>query len=235
MDSFAMDARSMFASLLPRRYRSRWLIGRDADLETGALISGMFQTIIFGGAYILALINQLPTLMARAAAIVSQADNGASINVTQVRLSAGVLGLVNFATQPWNMISGYLAAEGILRFIGAMAGDVRGTLPLYLISLTHELLERTGTAIDQWRVISDDVQQSQDESCDLRVLSCRPKPEWNTDITIRYLGEFYVLIGEERSGGARPFVYKLQKHPSGRLVRGIREYRPEDRTTASMW
>jgi hypothetical protein len=125
----------------------------------------MFQTIIFGSAYVLVWINQLPALMARAAAIVLQADNGASINVTLVRLSAGVLGLVNFATQPWNMISGYLAAEGILRFIGAMAGDVRGTLPLYLISLTHELLERTWTAIDEWRVISDDVQQPQDQSC----------------------------------------------------------------------
>ena len=97
----------------------------------GALISGMFQAIIFGGACILALINQLPTLMASVAAVVLQAGNGASINVMQVRLSAGVLGLVNFATQPWNMISGYLAAEGILRFIGAMAEDVRGTLPLY--------------------------------------------------------------------------------------------------------
>src|SRR5215471_9903209 len=151
MDSFVMDALSLLASLLPRRYRSRWLIGRDTDLEMGAVISGMFQAIIFGGAYILALINQLPTLMARAAAIVLQADNGASINLMQVRLSAGVLGLVNFAAQPWNMICAYLAAEGILRFIGAMAGDVRGTLPLYLISLTHELLEKTLTAIGEWR------------------------------------------------------------------------------------
>lgn len=234
MDSFVMDARSLFASLLPRRYRSRWLIGRDADLEMGTLISGMLQTIVFGGAYILALVNQLPTLMAQAAAVVLQADNGASINVMQVRVSAGVLGLVNFATQPWNMISGYLAVEGILRFIGAMAGDVRGTLPLYLISLTHKLAERTVSAIDEWRAISDDVQQSRDESCDLRVLSCRPKLEWNRDITIRYLGEFYALIGEERSGGPRPFVYKLQKHPSGRLIRGIREYRPGGRTAASM-
>src|SRR5215471_13266858 len=152
MDSFVMDALSLLAWLLPQHYRSRWLIGRDTDLEMGALISGMFQTIIFGGAYILALINQLPTLMARAAAIVLQADNGASSNVMQVRLSAGVLGLVNFATQPWNMVSGYLAVEGILRFIGAMAGDVRGTLPLYLISVTHELLERMLIAIDEWRI-----------------------------------------------------------------------------------
>ena len=63
---------------------------------------------------------------------------------------------------------------------------------------------------------------------ELKILSCRPKPDWHRNITVRYEDTFYQMFKEEAGPPLRPFVYYLRKPPLGHLIVVIRDYSPTD-------
>ena len=67
-----------------------------------------------------------------------------------------------------------------------------------------------------------------ERGCDLVVVSCRPKPDWNERVTIALGTRFYrVLRSEERPDrGYRGFAYLLQESDSTEVIRGLVRYEP---------
>src|SRR5262249_6555857 len=135
-------------------------------------------------------------------------------------------GLANFVLQPLNLFLGYMLFEGLVRCVGALAvHEYLPTVPLYAVSKIHEGIEQVIRRHRLGPPIIDMIQPSHDGTYDIRVLSCRPKPEWNPGISVRFRGEFYVLAGEERGFAPRPFIYQLRKSPPGRLITVVCDYR----------
>ena len=142
-----------------------------------------------------------------------------------MRLTTGVLGLAEFALQPMTLAVLYLAGEGVIRAIAAaFTHQNLGTLPLYLLSRAGSVIDKGIYRLALGRSVIDVVEPATDSTYHIRVLSSRPKLDWNPYITIRFEGEFYTLVGEETGDRPHRFVYKLRKNPIGKLVLIIRDY-----------
>jgi hypothetical protein len=77
-------------------------------------------------------------------------------------------------------------------------------------------------------LVVDTVEAVRGEEYDLRISSCRPKPDWNKHITVEFEDQFYQLRREETVDGPRPYVFCLRKNPVGRLVVVVRKYKADD-------
>ena len=183
-----------------------------------------------GGAfvYMTLFVTRVNDIMGKTGALLLASQPG-DINLMQFRFSTGVLGLANFALQPLPVLLGYVTAEGAVRAVAAMAtGEPLPTLSFSLIGHLHDRLDEARRKRELGPPITDVIQPSHDGTYDVRILSCRPKPEWNPYISVRFRDEFYVLASEERGPKPRPYIYCLRKNPTGRLVVVIRDYRLDD-------
>jgi hypothetical protein len=219
---------AMLVSLLPHHYRRHLSMHGSRELWLGAILSSSAQAITFSLVLLLRFMNQISGYMGEAGAAVLGSQTGPTMDVMQVRLATGVLGLLNFVLQPLNLIILYLAVEGVVRMFAAFTLEVLPTIPLYLVSFVHNTFDKAWSRMKLGPLVIDEIQAAHDNTYDLQVLSCRQKPDWNRYITIRFRDEFYVLVGEEIVKGPRPFVYRLRKNPTGRLVVVIQEYRLDD-------
>lgn len=61
---------------------------------------------------------------------------------------------------------------------------------------------------------------------DLKIYCCRPKRDWNVDVTIDFEDQRYQLLREERGARPRPFIYYLRKSTETRPTVAIRRYKP---------
>jgi len=76
--------------------------------------------------------------------------------------------------------------------------------------------------------VVDQVLRGDGETHDIKVLSCREKPDWSPSTTIRYRGGFYQMFKQETEATIRPFVYYLRKPPAGHLCVVVHDYNPTD-------
>lgn len=119
----------------------------------------------------------------------------------------------------------YFSVEGLVRLAGALAaGELLPTLPLYLASLLGAGRAARRELQSRPKVVPDVVESA---AGDLMVRSCAAK-DWNQFTTLRYQGVLYELAGEEQGDPARPFLYRLRPVPEGKLIRGIRDYSPDE-------
>jgi len=222
---------AMLASVLPARYRRRLHLENSLEMRDAALISGLIQCFLCSALYAISFKSQIVDSMSRIGTLIL--DNQTSpINPMQFRLTTGVLGIADFMLQPLHLFMGCMALEGMVRGIAAFAThEALPTLPLYAISALHDRIDQARRKRELGPPIADEIQPAHDDSYDIRVLSCHPKVEWNPYISIRFREDFYVLAGEEVGQKPRPFVYRLRKNPTGRLVVVIREYRLDDPVT----
>jgi len=61
---------------------------------------------------------------------------------------------------------------------------------------------------------------------DLKIYSCRPKADWNSEVTIAFDDQWYQLIKDEKSSKPRPYIYYLRKISATRPGMAIRRYDP---------
>jgi hypothetical protein len=216
----------MIASLLPDRYRQGRL-GDTAD-PYAATLSGIAESMACGGLFILRFIGEFENSTAPVG--IALIDHSAKdVNPLHLTLASGVLGLANFLLQPVNLLLMYFCVEGAVRAAAALiTDDVRGTLPLAAVAWLHGIAESMHRRWQLGPPVMDRLQPGDGKTHDLCVVSCRPKEQWNSRITIRFRNEFYVLVGEEIGEKPRPYVYRLRKNPVGRLVVIIRDYKLEE-------
>ncbi len=194
---------SIFVCIIPARYRQRWPLRNDADLRGPAIISGVLEFLISAPGALLYC--------------------GAALNVAQSGL--GVAGLVLNPFLPFP----FFFAEGGVRLLAALgSGQVLPVLPLQIVAWLQTAMEDKVAEKELAPLSVDIVEKANGNPCDLRISSCRPKPHWNPYMTIRYDGQFFQMLREERADGPRQFVYLLRKSPDTRLVVVVYEYQPED-------
>ena len=210
-------------TLLPPRYRE----GRK--LLAHAVTSGALQSFfaLFLGVtrlYVREARGDVMGLSAEVAKEIWKNDPGA------LRGAGMVTGFANFWLDPVNMIVFYFVFEGIIRCMAAAGpGQVVGSLPLYVISGVHGLVDKVAYRRDLGPLVVDEVVRGgEKQKYDLKVYSCRPKPDWNAYVTIEFEGQFYQMYDEEPGTPPRRFIYYLRKNPTGRLVVNIHPYKIDD-------
>jgi hypothetical protein len=218
---------AIWLSFLPPRYRRRAGFEETGELRAGTILSGIGQGSLCLLLYVHFLSGQITPAMSDAGgAVLATYGRHRVVDEVTIRLATGVLGVANFALQPLNMFILYLGFEGLIRTIGAATTQhLLGTLPLYIVSAVHGRIAEWRYKRQLGAVVIDEILPPTDDTYDVRVLSCRPKPDWNSYITIRFRDEFYILAGEEIGEAPRPYVYRLRKNPTGRLVVVIRDYK----------
>jgi hypothetical protein len=204
-------------SFLPPRYRP----GQRLKFETmtGAMVQGL-------GTMTFLVYRFMIFSWQRAGIIGSPVDTPSNMPEVNANYGTGVFALAEFVMQPLNMLLLYLFYEAVVRFVGAWVSDqVLGSLPLYLVSWVHGLIDKGAYQRYIGARILDEVIRTHDG---LVVRSSRPKVHWNPYMTIEYDDEFYQMVKEDLGEKPRRFVYHLKKNPVGRIVVTIDHYKADD-------
>jgi hypothetical protein len=216
----------VIASFFPARYRQgRW---GDSVEATTATLSGIAECLCCAFWFVARLIEQFNSMAAPVGMAILN-NSTKDVDGRTLTLTTGVLGLANFMFQPANLLLFYLAAEGAVRALAALFSDqFLPTLPLSALARLHDLAESFDRYLRLGPRVVDRIEAGDGTSHDLRVMSCRPKENWNRLITIRFRDESYILVGQDAGEKPRPFIYRLRKNPIGRLVLVIRDYSLEE-------
>lgn len=143
----------------------------------------------------------------------------------------GLASLVAFLLQPKTWVLAYFALEGTVRAVAAAVTDESpASLPFVLMEKLRGAFSRTAYEHRVPLIVDQVTRGDASQGWDLRIASCRPKPDWKAAKSIRYRDEFFRVIGESRAGTtpARPHVYLLRLVPPGEALRGVEDYTAED-------
>ena len=213
---------SIFASLLPKRYRARW----EFVSTSGAVASGVVQVVVCLAVllyrYLLFANQRLFAVPDKV--VLGAAEKGGETAV----MGMGLFVLVEYVFQPVTIIIIYFAFEGFVRGIAALVtGEIVPTLPLQLLAWLHGIGERQRQERKLGPRVVDEVKPGVGPDYDLMIESCRPKT-WNKLSTIRYNDELYELVRDVIGEPPRRFIYLLRRKPPGKVVRGLHHYEPEE-------
>ncbi|MBI2839662.1 MAG: hypothetical protein HYX75_15230 [Acidobacteria bacterium] len=222
-----------FLALLPGQWRRR--VFRDLAVEWGpaTVTSGLVEFLV--GFFVLfdwymrvihiAVDSQMDPLLAAAV------DKGQDIPVEFAAVSSGFSGFVAFVFHPVTWILSFFVIEGLVRALAAgHAGQTPGTLPLALLDRAAARLKRLSHDL-RIPLVRDHVTRAiGSRGWDLRVASCRTKPDWTPPRTVRFEGEFFTVVrgGKKRRPSKRPYVFLLRRPAEGEAFRGVIDYDPED-------
>jgi hypothetical protein len=207
---------SILKSLLPPRYR-------DGVSPRAAMVSGILQTM---GSLFLLVARAMFWLQNRTVVDIHTTIIGGGFEVP----GSGIFVLAEFWLNPVHIFIFYLAIEGMVRTLAALAGhQVIGTLPLYVVSGIHGLLDMRKYKKHLGELVEDHViRGGGTQAYDLKVYSCRPKLHWNPYVTIEFEDQFYQCLHEEQGASPRRFVYYLRKNLTGRAVVVVDHYKTDN-------
>lgn len=219
---------SIVFSVVPPRYRGRFLADPDLNVKRGALFSGVVE---FAGCALLLWLRYPPYVqrrMAETAAALHPALQADRLSQGTSAFASGGMSLFEYMVQPLSLLLLYFVLEGLGRVTAAVVtGEVLPSLPLQLIAWAH----RTGEGWKQERYLGprvvDTIAPGDAADHDLRIESSRPKP-WNQLTTISYNDQLYEVARELSGQPPRRFIYLLRKASPNKLVRGLHHYSPEE-------
>ncbi|MBI2955871.1 MAG: hypothetical protein HYY26_01030 [Acidobacteria bacterium] len=207
----------LLMSLLPPAYRGRWEPDSSVSFRYAAVLSGLFQLLLF-----LAVVanRYLAHLAWRGKEL---GGSGAF----------GVVGWmwysVEFILHPHYFLLAYLTVEGAVRAGAAfLTSEILPTLPLWLALRLQRWLGAQRREAALGPRVADTVERGDGRAFDLHIASCRPKTDWDRLLTIAYEEQFYEVVKEETGPPPRRFVYLLRKVPEGKIIRGLYHYRPDE-------
>jgi len=161
------------------------------------------------------------------------------IRWSRAALISGFVEAVIFGRLAWispsrviTSVAAYFAAEGIVRFYAALSShEALGSFPLIAAADLYRIVKNS-RARPKLPLVRDEISPG-NETCDLRIASCRPKTDWKYPFTIRYAGAYFQVIGYVDVGaGPRPYIYSLRRLPPGEIAGGLKDYDPENILTA---
>ena len=210
-----------FAALLPRRWRKRVFPSTPEQLARAAILSGILETAL-AIAGLVVWYSIYVTLASRVAAHSTAAVPDAAAP------RIGMFAYIWFWLNPVTWLVAYFVLEGVVRYLAALAtGEVYGTLPLCVVDLVWCHLRRPAPRHEP-PLVADEILPG-GSACDIKIASCRSKPDWRYPFTIRYAGGYFqVIAGVDLGVGPRPHVYSLRRLPPGEVARGLKEYQPDD-------
>jgi hypothetical protein len=218
---------SIVGSLIPVRYRKRFIPDYDDHTVTGATISGFIQSI---GILLLIMVRFIMLINERAALAHQQifSQNPDPHVVVAGGSGSGIYLYMEYMTQPLTLVLWYFAFEGAIRLYAAVVSrEILPTLPLQAIAWIHGYGEKKKH--DAWLgpLIIDEVRPGDGKAFDLEIRSCRPR-EWSALHTISYEDVMYEVAKSSQGEPPRRFIYQLRKAPAHKLVRGLHYYRPDE-------
>ena len=194
--------RYFLLSFLPPRYRG----GPSQDLSTylvaAAGISGLLEMLLFGTLYI-----------------------GGIVAYTRHAV-IGPLAFLEYFFYPPSWLLALFLFDGGLRFLAAIAGQALGTIPLYFVAWIHGWLERRSARRRLGPKVADLVERGDGARFELRISSCRPRPNWDKWMTVMYEEKLYEIAAAELGQPPRPYVYLLRTKPESKVIRGLHRYHP---------
>jgi hypothetical protein len=78
------------------------------------------------------------------------------------------------------------------------------------------------------RVADRVIRGGPNDNFDLKIESCRPKPQWTTGRTIQFEGVFYRLESDYAGSPQQPFGFVLKRVPPNEAIRGPLAYDPDE-------
>lgn len=225
---------NLLAALLPAQERAELARRQGTEPQRWSLLLGLAEFYL-GGRFLFA--SGLAYFEAQSAAmatyLVEEADPRA-LGSFESRLAftqSGTILWLAWAFKPTTWLLASFAVTGIARLVAFAVGHDAVGEPLVWIGLRLADLRRRPLAALGRRFRFGPARPDlllHERGCDLVVVSCRPKPDWNERVTIALGTRFYrVLRSEERPDrGYRGFAYLLQESDSTEVIRGLVRYEP---------
>ena len=216
-----------FLALLPAPWRKRAL--PDIDMEHSAVVSSLALTLLYLGALIFRYIFFFQERVGELGSAVISGGMDEALGDRRVQYGMGTLVLLEYVTQPLTLLLVYFAVESAGRLVAAfVTGEVVPTLPLQVIEWTRQKIKGERAKRELGPPIIDFVEAGAGDEYDLKIASCRPRPNWNRLMTVSYRDELYEIIGEAHAAKPRPWIYLLRKKPEGKVVRGLHVYAADE-------
>jgi hypothetical protein len=216
-------------SLLPERYRRRWQLDFNVNFHRAAIFSGLGQGLGCLAIYVLRYLEFFERGVQDLGGAMIAAGGESLLAGKTVQSGMGFVTTLEYVFQPVSVLLTYFALEGGVRLCASLVtGEIVGTLPLHLVAWGEERLKQRRAERALGPRVVDTVERGRGKDYDLRIASCRPKPNWDRLMTVAYESEFYEIVREEQTAPPRRFVYWLRKIPEGKVIRGLHHYRPEE-------
>jgi len=219
----------IFLSLLPVRYRQWWEPASTVHFRGATVVSGLVQLL---GSVALTIYTYLNFIQERLGGMVDEALAKGGVDVVAVptvQFGMGYFALLEFALRPLTLLLFYLFLEGAVRLAGAaFIEQILPMLPLHVVAWTQERLEQRQAERALGPLMADTVTRGDGKDFNLRIASCRPKPNWDRLMTIVIEETFYEVAEQQEGPLPRRFVYLLRKMPENKVVRGLHHYDPNE-------
>jgi hypothetical protein len=226
---------SIFATLLPRRYRGHWLGDGNLDVRRGAVLSSVVQFVGCCAAMWALYPVFIRERLAQASALAAAGHPGDKFVEGVTVFAYGQFASLEYMFRPLTLVLLYFAIEGAVRIFSIVAGDaILPNMPLQVLAWTHDYAAERYQEAKMGTRVADAVGPGVAGKYDLKIESCRPK-HWNRLITIRYDDRMYELQGEETGQAPRRFVYLLRLKPEHEIIRGLHVYDPEELVRKPGW
>jgi hypothetical protein len=212
-------------AFLPKRWRYLDHHGSASFMARCTMFSGLIESFVALLVLRIWYVNVLGMLSdAYAKSVLDDARN-----LTVVPEVFGGAGFIVFASNPITWLILYFGLEGILRMTTAVvSGECYGILPFYVLDFVYTGVLRLRRPRQELTLVRDEILRG-DDACDLKIASCRKRPDWKYPFAIRYGGAYFQVIALESTLlGARPYIYALRRLPPGEIARGLRDYDPDD-------
>jgi len=239
-------------TLLPLRWRARWVADRPVNWAAAGLISGILEFVasfaLLGAWYVQGMHRYIGALVDSAA----NAPKGVAAGLHEIQGMA----LTVFVLHPLTWTLCYFCFEGAIRTLAALAAEqAPGSLPLVLIDRVLTPSQRRREPYDAedvargergfFRVVwaelrkryriqraplaADEVRSTMGrDGAGLQICSCRSKPTWTPGKLVRYADAFYRVESSRMDDSPRPFVFELKRMPAGVPSRSVHLYSPDE-------
>jgi hypothetical protein len=194
--------RQLLLSFLPPHYRRGPKHDSSTYLVAAAGISGLFEMLLFGTVYIAGFVAYTH------------------------RAVIGKLAFLEYLFYPPSWPLALFFFDGGLRFLASIAGQALGTIPLYFVAWIHGWLERRSARRRLGPKVADLIERGDGSRFELRISSCRPRPNWDKWMTVMYEEKLYEIAAAELGQPPRPYVYLLRTKPESKVIRGLHRYHP---------
>jgi hypothetical protein len=226
---------SIFASVLPRRYRGHWLGDANLDVRRGAILSSVAQFVGCCAAIWALYPGFIRQRFEQASALAAASHPGDKLTEGVAVFAYGQFAALEYLFRPLTLLLLYFAIEGAARIFSVVASDdILPTMPLQVLAWSHDYAAELYQEAKMGTRVADVVGPGVAGKYDLKIESCRPK-QWNSLITIRHDDRMYELQGEETGLAPRRFVYLLRLKPEHKIVRSLHNYDPDEPARKPGW
>lgn len=216
-------------SFLPERYRRWWEPASTFHFQRAAFVSGLVQSLVCFALFILRYLDFFVRRVQELGGGVIEAGQDTALANPTLQFGMGTTTTLEYLIQPLTLLLIYWMAEGLVRVGGAaLTDEILPALPLALVAQLQERVERRRAEKALGPLVADRVERGDGKDYDLRISSCRPKPNWDRLMTVGFEEEFYEVVKEETGRPPRPYVYLLRKIPPGKVIRGLHHYDPNE-------